>query len=469
MLYSVIIPAYNCEDHIEDCIESVLSQLTEDCELIIVDDGSTDGTRDLLGKYENSNYNVSVLYETHKGASAARNRGIEKAAGDYISFTDADNRLKDGFISCTLDSIDDGTDLRIFGIERKLYDGRIEPATVSDREFTDSSVFADAYIREHKFMIYSCCNKFYRRSHIEDMNIRFNEDVSFGEDRLFNYSYLRGCGKIVTSSKIMLDYVQRSPESMSDAYVPGYFECAMKLHDAKMDCFLGLSKNTSQVERADFIAYDMAREIDLTINRFEFHPKEKEENLPKLNALIFSGQDDPSLPINYMIIAGSSNCEYKVERALEISKSNPVLTFIVSGGNLHKSGKVTEAEFMAKYLIDHGISSDKVFLENKARNTELGLIYSFSIIKNHRKEHGISSEDCKTAILTGAFHIPRARLVAERLPSLENENYYFFPAYGASTTLDNWYCDHYGRQVILNEYEKLIWLSNMYVDKDNEE
>lgn len=460
MLYSVIIPVYNCKEYVDECIGSVSDQITEDCELIIVDDGSTDGTQDIIRRYEASRNNITVIRNDHKGPAAGKNAGLAVSKGDYISFIDSDDRLKNGFLFKSLPLIEPETDLYIFGIERNPLSGIRESMTLTDRVFPDSSVFADAYIREHRFLIYSSGNKFYKRSHIEELGLRFDENIAFGADRLFNYKYLEGCGKIVASSLVMLEYIQRTSNTAASKHVPGFFDCVMELHKAKMDCFLNLSKDTSIEEQIDFISYDLTKEMEVTINRFNDHPEEIEENLPKLNAMIFKDQDDPSIPVDFMLVTGSSNCEYKAVKAVELGKNNPDLIYIVSGGNLHKSETKTEAEYMADYLKEHGIPENKIHIENRSRNTDQSLLYSFAMIKNIRNQMGLVREETKTGIITGAFHIPRTKLIAERIPTLTNETYYFFPAYGASTSLDNWYHDSYGRQVILEEYKKLFWLAN---------
>jgi hypothetical protein len=136
-------------------------------------------------------------------------------------------------------------------------------------------------------LIYSNCNKFYRRSVVEALSLRFDERVSFGEDRLFNYRFLTGCGKVVTSELIMLRYFQRSTESMSARSIPRYFECMMELHRTKTEVFLALSKGTDEQERQTFCSRDLGNEIIQAVDRFALYPQEEKENLPAVNRLIF--------------------------------------------------------------------------------------------------------------------------------------------------------------------------------------
>lgn len=286
---SVIIPTYNCETYLDECLGSVLEQLPADYELIVVDDGSTDGTVSKLASYNGKYNNLRIVCCEHKGASGARNSGLKMAKGEYITFVDCDDCIRDGFFAESRRLLKTGADLYIFGIERVLMNGNSEFWTVKDKVYSDISAFADDYIRKRNLMIYSNCNKLYKRRIIKEFDLCFDEDTGFGEDRLFNFRYLMRSTLIVTSSLIMLRYIQRYAESMSARYVPDYFDRIIMLHEAKTECFLALSKGTSADERKDFVACDLCREIEKTIERFGMNPQEIEENLPHINELVFDG------------------------------------------------------------------------------------------------------------------------------------------------------------------------------------
>ena len=285
---SVIIPAYNCAAYLDECLDSVLRQLPADCELIVVDDGSTDGTVQLLTGYDGKHENLRILYRRHYGVSGARNAGLDTATGKYVAFLDCDDCLNEGFLAESLPLLARDADLYIFGIERIPLSGNPETWAVGDRDYSDVSEFADTYVRTRQLLIYSNCNKFYRRRLIEDLGLRFNEGVSFGEDRLFNYQFLPGCRRVSTFGITMLRYLQRSEESMSTRHIPCYFAQAVALHRAKVQCILPLSRGTTAEERRSFAARDLASELSRAVARFENHPEEVAENLPEINVLVFS-------------------------------------------------------------------------------------------------------------------------------------------------------------------------------------
>jgi hypothetical protein len=454
---SIIIPTFNCGEYLDECLRSVLTQNTSDCELILVDDGSDDGTADLLKGYEGVQDNVRVLYREHKGASAARNAGLDVAVGRYVTFMDCDDCMRDGFLDDSLPLLKEGIDLYIFGIERVQFSGLREFWSVHDRVYPDVSAFADEYIRIRQLMFYSSCNKFYRRSILEEQHIRFDEDMAFGEDRMFNFHYLPCCrGGILSSSLIMFHYIQRSCDSMSSKHIPGYFASVSRLHKAKMDCILSLSTGTTEEEKLDFIAYDISREVEKTLNRFDQHPEEKAENLPAINSLIFGETDECDKPLDIIVVLGSRNCEYKIRRALEIGKRHPDVVYIVSGGNLSAYDNLTEAEFMASYLTEHGVSPSAVLLENRSTFTGQNLDFSASIILKLKAETGKNISGI--GILTGGFHIRRTKLMVAQVNALAGEDLRWFAAYGPHTHPENWFDDQYGRDIILNEFRKTIRL-----------
>lgn len=257
-------------------------------------------------------------------------------------------------------------DYYIFSMERHLQNGETDHWSVEDHFYPDASSFADDYIRRRRLLIYSSCNKLYKRQLLIDHDIRYDESCTFGEDRLFNYDYLNVCRTIMTSSVVKHIYLQRSLTSLSTRYVPRFFERSMELHNAKTACFLSLSKGTTEKERAAFVAYDLSREVENTIDRFPNSPEEKAENLPLVNRLVFRGPWDENIAVDLLLVLGSRNCGYKIEKALEIGRRNPGARYIVSGGNPHIRGEATEAGFMFDYLVKNGVDRADIIMEDRA-------------------------------------------------------------------------------------------------------
>ena len=118
-MLSLIIPSYNCMGYLDETIGSVISQPLDDVELIIVDDGSVDGTAEKLDACRDAlKGKARILLREHGGVSSARNAGIEAASGEWVAFMDCDDCLMDGFLRKSLPLLDNRTDLYIFSFER---------------------------------------------------------------------------------------------------------------------------------------------------------------------------------------------------------------------------------------------------------------------------------------------------------------------------------------------------------------
>ncbi len=103
MLISIIIPFYNSRDYIEACVLSCLNQSYRDFELIMVDDGSDDGSFDIVDKIAKKDSRIRLVSQENKGASAARNKGLDISRGDFIMFVDSDDTIDEGMLSSMLE------------------------------------------------------------------------------------------------------------------------------------------------------------------------------------------------------------------------------------------------------------------------------------------------------------------------------------------------------------------------------
>ena len=462
---TTIIPVFNEEEYIDECLRSVRDAINKNSafdifhELIIVSDGASDSVISHIDKYRNDFKNFKIINSEHKGVASARNLGLKEANGKYVTFIDADDRLCDDFYLKCYELLDREEDLFIFSIKRHE-NGKIEHWKVNDKKYNSNSEFADDYIINRNLLIYSNWNKFYKLSIIRDNDIRFDDNMEFGEDRLFNYEYLRYTKSIVTSSIFKNEYIKRSEVSLSTKYHKNYFNLILKLHKEKMKCFIDLSSKASLDEIKDFVAYDLTNEIEKSIDRFAVNKEEEIENIDLINSICFEQPDDFENDIGIIIILGSNNCGYKVERALELCKDKSSIDFIVSGGNMHMNKIQTEAEFMANMLICNGIAKDKVHVENLARNTFENLKNSFLISKGLLNKN--ESENYKRiGILTSGFHLKRTKTLVKKYFSDYLDRCLYYRAFGPIVKLDNWYKSNEGKSIVKDEIRK-----NIYEDFD---
>jgi glycosyltransferase involved in cell wall biosynthesis len=189
---SVIIPVYNVEKYLNECLDSIVNQTFEDIEIICINDGSTDGSLDILNEYENLDSRVKVITQENRGVSAARNKGLELACGSYIYFIDSDDYLElDGLEKLYELSEEKNLDLLLFKLIR--FDDR-----TGEKDFDYSNMpflldigketFTYHDFEEDLFRVdITTYTKLFKRALIADR--RFAEGLIF-EDNILYFDYI---------------------------------------------------------------------------------------------------------------------------------------------------------------------------------------------------------------------------------------------------------------------------------------
>lgn len=217
-LLSVIIPAFNCGKSIERTVDSIVSSGLTDYEIILVNDGSTDDTaaacHSLCSRYSFIKYHE----QENSGVSAARNKGISLADGEYVMFFDADDTAAESGFSECIDIINkENPDILFFGMSFDYY--KKGKCYRKDELVPEQSSLLDkSQIRENLESLYntnslsSSCNKIFKKSLISDNNISFNTDYFLMEDFLFSLECLRVCENIYCLPKALYQYKQSENE-----------------------------------------------------------------------------------------------------------------------------------------------------------------------------------------------------------------------------------------------------------------
>jgi len=205
MNLTVIIPIYNAEKHLDQCIRSVLTQDFKGFELILINDGSSDGSGAICDAYAANDSRVKIFHKTNGGVSSARNLGIEKAAGEWITFIDADDYIRDDYFKVL--ELQLNTDWIHHDMERDVISDMGVGINFENQVYTMSEFVCIYSLYPH---FPEGCAKFFRNSIIKENNLRFNTDLRFGEDSLFNLRYLKHCRFISTSN--ISKYVYRNDE-----------------------------------------------------------------------------------------------------------------------------------------------------------------------------------------------------------------------------------------------------------------
>lgn len=183
---SFVIPVYNVEKYLNECLESILSQITNQCEIILIDDGSTDTSGLICDNYLDSSHNIRVIHKNNGGSSSARNTGLSMAFGEYIAFVDSDDRIANGSVNKILEWIEKDTADICFMETIKFYpDKKTQPLgeminRLEIRDKTPTVVFS--YLATRPKYPGSACTKLFRRKFLEENRLLFPKDRRYAED-----------------------------------------------------------------------------------------------------------------------------------------------------------------------------------------------------------------------------------------------------------------------------------------------
>ena len=213
-LVSVIIPAYNAAATVGRTLESVLSQSWTNLQVIVVNDGSTDGTGDVLARFASRDPRVTVLSQANAGVSAARNLALDIAAGRYIRFVDADDTLPPASIEhMVIRAERDGADL-VLGGYREYMKRLSRSMNLENRGDTIpfQSLLSTLCAHANSYFYGVLWNKLYSAELIRKSSLRFDPVLWWGEDFAFNMDYLREVSRVAFMKEDLYDY-RRSPRS----------------------------------------------------------------------------------------------------------------------------------------------------------------------------------------------------------------------------------------------------------------
>lgn len=231
MKISIIIPIYNAERTLSKCINSLLKQTFLNFEILLINDGSTDNSLNICNEYLVKDKRVKVISQLNKGVSAARNKGVDEASGDYLCFVDADDWVEESYLD-------------IFARKQMLYSedilvlqsfyfdsGQTLYVKKWNEEFYDDSNIAQCFLENNLFIYGAPWNKLFLLKLVKENKIRFPEDLSLGEDSLFFMNYLMYIKGIYLTSECAYHYMEafsflskkkHTPENLFSYYLNFY-------------------------------------------------------------------------------------------------------------------------------------------------------------------------------------------------------------------------------------------------------
>lgn len=201
---SVIIPIYNVEKHIRKCIHSLLNQTFNDFEVLLINDGSPDKSKDICEEFANIDSRIKIFNKKNGGVSSARNLGLSKAAGDYITFIDPDDWITNDCFEKAYKII------AINNLDLLQYSYK----TINEHDLSIINVYnyhspakcSQEFIKDDNYLV-SVWGNFIKSSIIKDFNIKFNEEMHLAEDQIFMMEVISHCSIIAQTNEIYYYYL----------------------------------------------------------------------------------------------------------------------------------------------------------------------------------------------------------------------------------------------------------------------
>ncbi len=209
-LVSVIIPIYNSSSYLHRCIESILKQSYRDIEVILVDDGSTDGSGEICDKYARDDSRVRVFHTINCGASSARNMGICNSNGSFILFVDSDDFIETYAVHLLMEGYKQSHVDMVGGSFNKIKDGNViaevrdfkTSQLLTKRELADYTMSYLHNPRQNQLLMSSWA-KLFRSAIIKNNNILFNTELRTFEDVAFNFDYLKNAENVYFLNEVI--------------------------------------------------------------------------------------------------------------------------------------------------------------------------------------------------------------------------------------------------------------------------
>lgn len=288
---SVVVPCYNVEQYIEECVHSLCGQTLEDIEIICVDDGSSDSTPVLLDRLATEDSRVVVLHQENKGAGAARNAGLELARGEYLSILDSDDlynkkMLETAYVKAILTN----SDVVMFRSSQYLQQEdkyRETPWVIKRDQIPNTEVFSMTRISPNAFFAFQgwTWDKLFKAELVRDHGLRFQE-LRIYNDMYFTFAACLLAERISYIDQVLIHQRKRGGGSLSDNASP-YWECL--LHALSAVGGLISSNSSLRLFGADFEVYALhmvERQLDLCS---EVHANAMREALGSAWRDVFSG------------------------------------------------------------------------------------------------------------------------------------------------------------------------------------
>lgn len=225
-LVSIIIPTYNAEKTLNECLDSCINQTHSNIEIVLINDGSTDKSLEIASEYRKKDSRIVIFDQKNKGQASARNVGLNNCKGEYVLFLDSDDWLQKDAVEILLRKISSGVaaDFVLFGFNIYRQGNLLRTPNPGDYIFTYGMAFRE--FQPIYRLMGSPCNKFFKRKYITKY---FPEDISYAEDAIFNYKNFKPGTKVICISDCLYN-VRLSSGGVNARYVPNKLKNSIYCH-----------------------------------------------------------------------------------------------------------------------------------------------------------------------------------------------------------------------------------------------
>lgn len=258
-LISVLMPAFNVEKYITMAIDSVLSQTLSDFELIIINDGSTDGTGEIIEKYKETDARIRVFHMENGGLANARNIAMSYARGEYVTFIDSDDAVKENYLECLYENAAEYNADVVFSSfyryveEEKTYYYVILEQGYEVKEFTGQEIYQNYYrpVNGYNIALAVAWGKLFKKEIADKL---YFPKGKIHEDSFTTYKAYLLSDKIVYVNKHLYMYRQRSNSIMASKWSRERLRNSIEQHEERISLLTIMGIEITEDNKADYVA-----------------------------------------------------------------------------------------------------------------------------------------------------------------------------------------------------------------------
>lgn len=295
-LVSIIVPIYNVEKYLSQCLDSIINQTYNKLEIILVDDGSTDGCANICDEYAKNDYRIRVIHKKNAGLGMARNSGLEIANGDFVVYVDSDDWLEKNMVEKLLIAIDqEQADFAVCGYQKQTSNGQVlsrnscctTKIVFSNDEIKDMVLLpilgTTAEARNDIDREMCVWTNMYRMSIIKENHLRFvSERAYLSEDLFYNINYIMHVKRAVFIPECLYNY-RLNDFSLTNVYRENRFQLLCNLYNNEIDLLkkYELYEDAKQRVQRTFIM-KMRNSIRILVNSNNETKAKRYEDLKKI-------------------------------------------------------------------------------------------------------------------------------------------------------------------------------------------